>query len=744
MSEKVYKDLGQEVLKIIGSILCTISGAILFVHTLSNAIATTNIDDQISYIMLVFVGAVVMPIAFFLVIERWTAREANAVGLALFFLVIFTVSIFIAPRPSVVNVQIINGVGIGGSLVILIAKKPNFGPEANRRIYQSVGGWIAFVISIIVLVVGIYIASEGPGSWFDISRFAGNGTYPDNFHAAYINSDADATAFYNEIKDAGAAIIVGAIIIMVSAIFRNRLTLKIASITLTAGIITCLVGFSVFQDSYYALDLRFSSADYAFSNVYELQLQLKDTGLFTFGVVMVCSAFVSLFLLVYASFASKPLEKWRLRRDRYIAAAEVSIREQRLDKAVKYLEMAAHWSSRVEEEDKAVELLTKVRQIEKKAIAMRKAEAAKEKKKELAALQKQKAKEKSIEVGKEKKEKTRKEKSKVVLPKLSKEQKREIEGEDEKKKKKARAKKAKTEGKEEKAEVELTGDEELAHVNYSLLGFITEDVKDLFPPDARVYFDFMSKAPSKGGMLKKLAGAMLSQFGADILGDFASNLKGIGNVVAKSAARMLEYKAREDVRRPVATKMDVVSGVDALDKLKKMALWYFADEHIVYRTVKEQFMIPYNLITAWQIDYSSADSRGQPYQIEVTIQFQDAKKKRKLSFMVPPGPFPIEDVSKRKAKKIEFYWNEYFRAKFATDLELLLKKFAPADIKSRSNVEKAYGDANDGLANLVKELIKAEEIAKARKFADLAMKWAEDQPKGKKLVKQIEKLREKM
>lgn len=283
----------------------------------------------------------------------------------------------------------------------------------------------------------------------------------------------------------------------------------------------------------------------------------------------------------------------------------------------------------------------------------------------------------------------------------------------------------------------------LERINYSLLGFITDDIKDLFPPDARVYLDFSSKAPSKGGMLKKLAGAVLAQVGADLLGDIASNLQGIGNMVAKSAARMLEYKSRETVRRPVATKMDVVSGVDALDKLKKLALWYFTDEHIVYRTAKEQFLVPYAYLTRWQLKYEPT-GKGDEFQIEVQLRFEDGDKKQKLSFMVPPGPFPVEEYSKRKAKKIESYWNQYFRVKFASDLEFLLETLGPKDIKTKSNIERATGAANDGLLNLVKELSKAGDADKAREFANLALNWAQSQPKGKKLEKKVRKLVEKI
>ncbi|GAB4310350.1 MAG: hypothetical protein Kow0069_10410 [Promethearchaeota archaeon] len=382
MSERVDKDLGLEVAKVLGALICLVTGAILFVHSLTGAITTTDVDDQFSYILMVFIGAPIAVSAFFLVIERWTAREMNAVGFALGFFVAFILSIFIAPRLSVGTVRNNGIAGIIGSIVILIAKKPNFGPEANRRIYQSVGGWLGFILSLMILAIGLYIRFG-----LDISAYAGNGTYPENFLEAFVFSNDAAKIYYQSILDSSFTIVIGALIILVASVFRNRINLKIAGSVMVFGIVTTFVGFSQFQTSYSNLNYWFGNEEYPYHNVYELQLMLKDTGLATFGIVLGSSCLIALFLLWYASMSAKPMEKWRLKRDRFIAAAEVSIREQRLDKAIKYLELAAVWSSKVEEEDKAVELLTKVRQIEKKAIAMRKAEAAKKAKKQLAAQQ---------------------------------------------------------------------------------------------------------------------------------------------------------------------------------------------------------------------------------------------------------------------------------------------------------------------------------------------------------------------
>ena len=93
-------------------------------------------------------------------------------------------------------------------------------------------------------------------------------------------------------------------------------------------------------------------------------------------------------MIVYSAQQSEPLEKWKQKRNTMLAAAEVSIRDQKLQKAIKYLEQASIWSSKLGEEDRAVELITRINNIKEKAIKMRKAQAADKKKKELDAAKK--------------------------------------------------------------------------------------------------------------------------------------------------------------------------------------------------------------------------------------------------------------------------------------------------------------------------------------------------------------------
>ena len=122
---------------------------------------------------------------------------------------------------------------------------------------------------------------------------------------------------------------------------------------------------------------------------FESILKLSDPGVTVFGTILVLFYCISLMMLIYASFASKPIQQWRRKRDASIAAAEVFFREGKLPNAIKYLERAAQLSSKIDEEDKAVELLTRIKQIRDKAIKMRKAVAAEKAKKQYAKQKKQ-------------------------------------------------------------------------------------------------------------------------------------------------------------------------------------------------------------------------------------------------------------------------------------------------------------------------------------------------------------------
>src|SRR5271157_848313 len=417
---------------VIGTLLIITSGIILFVVGFA-FVGETIPSDQFDFVLLWLVGITLIVLSIINLLQGRIRFQLNEVFFALLSLLLVTVSMFFPPGKAMAPltgvslpsyktfVQEFNSLGIAGSLIVLVAKKPNFGPEANRRIYQAVGGWVGTIFAVGLFLLGLYMTYG-----LNIAEFAGNGRYPGgklSFFQAWVDlsgqpgldmmlhwfsiyglfqspSSPDPTIghYVSGLPDfiwpVGWTVMLGAGITFIACVLRNRINLKVASGVLMAGIIVSLVGLGQFNYHWAGLDSAFykyyltTAQGQGWADVYYQQLKLTDSGLFPFGVVLVLLELIALFFIVYASFATKPLDKWTMRRDRYIAAAEVATREGKLDSAMRYLELAAEWSSKVDEEDKAVELLTKVRQIQKKAIQMKKAKAAEEAKKKLKAEEK--------------------------------------------------------------------------------------------------------------------------------------------------------------------------------------------------------------------------------------------------------------------------------------------------------------------------------------------------------------------
>ncbi len=406
----------------IGTILIMFSAVILLIVGLQT-FPETSPSDKFNFGLLLIIGVGLIFFSILSLLQNRIKFQLNQVLFAIFTLIILVFAVFVAPGkglppsrifggappPTYTDfVQQFNAIGIIGTLIVLIAKKPNFGPEANRRIYQAVGGWIGTILALVILLLGLYMVFG-----FNIAQYAGNGRYPGgkgDFFDAFLSvidpQTSNAMIFWYSIYGhvqipgqvgyipnlppviwpVGYTVMIGAAIIFFAAVLRNHINLKIASGVLISGIIVSLVGLSQFDQSYKNLDAALYSyyvKDLNWADVYFQQLELRDPGLFLFGIVLILIEFVALFFIIYASFSAKPIDKWMMRRDRYIAAAEVATKEGKLESAMRYLELAAEWSSKVDEEDKAVELLTKVRQIEKKAIQMKKARAAEDAKKKM-------------------------------------------------------------------------------------------------------------------------------------------------------------------------------------------------------------------------------------------------------------------------------------------------------------------------------------------------------------------------
>ncbi|MFO8017177.1 MAG: hypothetical protein R6U96_00955 [Promethearchaeia archaeon] len=383
----------------VGAFILLLASALIIVY---GAIGSTIISGGTAFdaselsvgytFMVIFLlGLLNALLALFSFIRPWINRKINVFIAAVVALVTNNAMILMIPGGQITStaaliLNIFVWIGIGAVFLIFIAKRPNLGKESDKHIYQAYGGFIDIIVGIFMVLLGLYVY------YIDISQFAGSGTFPGGLEAfsdAYIEEYSTIEYTYESIRESGLIMLIGGLIIIGAAAIRNYITLTLASGVIIAGIITSLVGLILFFQNWQELDslLRENYPDQYFA-----QLILSDPIVLSLGAVLMLYLFLGVVMIIYASSQSQPLEKWKTKRNHNLAAAEVAIRDQKLNKAIDYLETAAKWSSKLGEEDKAVELITRINNIKEKAIKMRKAEAAEKKKKEL-----QKAKEKAEE-----------------------------------------------------------------------------------------------------------------------------------------------------------------------------------------------------------------------------------------------------------------------------------------------------------------------------------------------------------
>jgi len=353
----------------------------------------------LSYIMIFLGGVFLIIISIMEIAYEHINIKLKPINYTIMCLVELIIWYFIPPNQTSAElfVQIGNTFGMFGIFILFAALKPNFGPTANKKIYQAVAGIFAFVLACIFLGLGIYV-----NSILDIADFAGRGTYPGDFYYAFIETIPDNAGVitYQQIRYSGTLMILTSVCILIVVMLRNRITLKMSSI-----IFLILIGWSVYDVIMFGTN--WDKLDKLFLNTpshapdYYTTLMLRDPGVIATGLVLIILYIVCLLMLLYASMAVKPIIEWRRKRDSSIAAAEVFFREGKLQSAIKYLERAAELSSRIDEEDKAVELLVRIKQIRDKAIKMKKAEAA-EKARKAYEKQQQAAKEEASKGRREK------------------------------------------------------------------------------------------------------------------------------------------------------------------------------------------------------------------------------------------------------------------------------------------------------------------------------------------------------
>ncbi len=410
----------EEAIGRLGSFIIIISSTILTIVSFMGSLILASVYvfdvEEISigytFVFLFVICLIIVVFSFLAFLRPWIKLKANVFIIGVMCLVLYNLLILATPKATIdesfnqydsilLLIQIFTWIGIVGVACIFISRRPNLGKESNKHIYQAYGAVIEFIVGFLFLCLGIYVII------FDISQYAGSGTFPGGFSSAYLEKYDTITYAYESLRLSGIIIIVGSIIIMVTSIIRNIISLKIASAVLIVGIIVILIGISAFFTYWTLLDSRFLEK---YPDEYYGQLELQDPAVVNIGIVLIMYLFIGLFMIIYASTQSEPLEKWKTRRNTSLAAAEVAIRDGKLPKAVKYLEDASIWSSKLGEEDKSVELITRINSIRDKAIKMKKSEAADKKKKELDAAMK-KAAEKKEPVKEEPEEEEVKEKT---------------------------------------------------------------------------------------------------------------------------------------------------------------------------------------------------------------------------------------------------------------------------------------------------------------------------------------------
>ncbi len=392
----------EEAIGRLGSFVIIISSVILTIVSLMGSLILASIyifdvdDVYIGYtfVFLFVVSLIIAVFSFLAFLRPWIKFKVNVFIVGVACLVLYNFLILgtpqatlnektISPYDSILLLnQVFTWIGIAGVVCIFISRRPNLGKESNKHIYQAYGAVIEFIVGFLFLCLGVYIII------FDISQFAGNGTFPGGFSDTYLEHHPTVVLAYRSIRLSGLIIIVGAIIIMVTSVIRNIISLKIASTILIGAIIVILIGISAFFTYWNELD---AALYYHYKKEYAGNLALQDPVVVDIGIVLVMYLFIGLFMIIYSSTQAEPLEKWKTRRNTSLAAAEVAIRDGKLPKAVKYLEDASIWSSKLGEEDKSVELITRINSIRDKAIKMKKSEAAEKKKKELDAAMKKAA-----------------------------------------------------------------------------------------------------------------------------------------------------------------------------------------------------------------------------------------------------------------------------------------------------------------------------------------------------------------
>lgn len=382
----------------VGALILLIASSVIVVYGAvgsaiisgGTAFGSSALSVGYTFMVLFLLGLLNAILALLSFIRPWIERKVNVFYVAVLCLVTNNVLILSIPGKQItagpsIALNVFVWIGIGAVSLIFVAKRPNIGKESDKHLYQAYGGFIDIIVGILMVFLGLYVY------FIDISQFAGSGTFPGGFVDTYIEEYSTIEYTYEAIQTSGLVMMVGGLIIIGASLVRNYITLTLASGIIIGGIVTSLIGLILFFQNWQELDSLFQKN---YPDQYQAQLILSEPVVLSLGAVLMLYLFIGVIMIIYATSQSQPLEKWKTKRNHNLAAAEVAIRDQKLNKAIKYLETAAKWSSKLGEEDRAVELITRINNIKEKAIKMRKSEAAEQKKRELEKA-KEKAKKKA-------------------------------------------------------------------------------------------------------------------------------------------------------------------------------------------------------------------------------------------------------------------------------------------------------------------------------------------------------------
>jgi len=335
------------------------------------------------FMFIISLGMTILSLLSF--VRNWIKYKINVFTAAIGLLILNNFLIMWMPGEPVdelivASLQFFTWIEIAGIFTIIISKRPKLGKESNKHIYQAYGAVIIVIVGIGILILGIYVLV------FDVGDFAGNGTFPgESFEKAYLQGKPSIIDTYGVLRWSGILLISSGIFVCLISLIRNILSLYIAAVLIFIGIGFAIAGVSMFFYNWQTLDTLF---DKHYPDEYDAQLTLGLPPVINVGIVLILYMVIGVMMIAYSGQQSEPIQKWKSRRNTQLAAAEVAIRDQKLQKGISYLEKAAIWSSKLGEEDRAVEIITRINNIREKAIKMRKAQAAEKKKRELDAAKK--------------------------------------------------------------------------------------------------------------------------------------------------------------------------------------------------------------------------------------------------------------------------------------------------------------------------------------------------------------------